>query len=259
MLHPDQICNEDRLGQPGQKWLVGVQQISPGFLCDRQSGGAVLSVALVSVRFMARTRQLLPAGLAQMPAGPGLAAVLDTIELPRLSGSDCVEVMRARHRQASHEQARLMAAMVEVARCGIGPDEQLPRTPAPDEFAADEIRAALAWTRRAADTQLGLAWDLDARLPEVFAALDSGQIDVPKARVFSEWTHGLTDDQAHEICARLLPEASRLTTGQLIDRVKRLAIAIDGDWAPPPVLRSGTRPQGGRLPQRRRLREPVRL
>jgi hypothetical protein len=180
---------------------------------------------------MTRARQLLPEGLANVPPGPELAAVLASLELSRLSGADCVEVLRAQHRQASHEQARLMAAMAEVGRCGIGPDEQLPRMAEPDEFSADEIRGALAWTRRAADSQLSLAWDLIQRLPLVFAALDAGVIDVPKSKVFSEWTHGLTNAQSHAICERLLPEASRLTTGQLIERIKKMAIALDPDWA----------------------------
>jgi hypothetical protein len=123
-----------------------------------------------------------------------------------------------------------MATMVEVGLCGIGPDDALPRMDAPDEFSADEIRGALAWTRSAASTQLSLAWDLIGRLSQVFAALDAGAIDVPKAKVFSEWTIGLADEQTHMICARLLPEAPSLTTGQLAERVKKLAIAIDPDW-----------------------------
>jgi hypothetical protein len=89
-----------------------------------------------------------------------------------------------------------MAAMVEVARCGVGPDDALPRMDAPDEFSADEIRGALASTRAAASNQLSLAWDLINRLPQVFAALETGGLDVPKTRVFAEWTCGLTDDTA---------------------------------------------------------------
>jgi hypothetical protein len=180
---------------------------------------------------MGKTRQLLPEGLAEMPPGPGLAAVLATIDLTRLSGSDCVEMLRARHRQVAHDQAGLMAAMVEVALCDIGPDDKLPRMDAPDEFSADEIRGALSWTRAAADSQLSLAWDVIHRLPRVFAALDAGAIDVPKVRVFSEWTQGLTDEQARQICDQLLAEAPTLTTGQLTDRIKKLAVAIDPGWA----------------------------
>ena len=180
---------------------------------------------------MEKTRLPIPAGLAEMPPGPELAAVLADIDLSRLGGLDCVTVMRAQHRQVAHEQARLMAAMVEVAVCGIGPDDALPRLDAPDEFSADEIRGALVWTRAAATSQLTLAWDLCSRLPDVFGTLQRGAIDVPKAKVFSEWTSGLTDVQAQEVCASLLPEAPELTTGQLTERIKRLAIAIDPDWA----------------------------
>jgi Domain of unknown function (DUF222) len=148
-----------------------------------------------------------------------------------LGGLDCVTVLRAQHRQVAHEQARFMAAMVEVAVCGVGPDDELLRMDAPDEFSADEIRGALVWTRSAASNQLSLAWDLRCRLPGVFIALERGVIDVPKAKVFSEWTCGLTDEQARQVCDALLPVAPELTTGQLTEQIKKLAIAIDPDWA----------------------------
>ncbi|MGA9309842.1 MAG: hypothetical protein WBV74_05670 [Pseudonocardiaceae bacterium] len=95
-------------------------------------------------------RQLIPEGLAQVAPGPELAGLLAALELSQLSGYDCVEVLKARYQQFNHERARLMATMVEVGLCGIGPDDELPRTAVTDEFAADEIRAALMLTRRAA-------------------------------------------------------------------------------------------------------------
>ncbi|MGH3699073.1 MAG: hypothetical protein ACRDRU_06775 [Pseudonocardiaceae bacterium] len=88
-------------------------------------------------------RQLIPEGLAEVAPGPELARVLAGLELSRLSGFDCVEVLKAQYRQANHERARVMAAMVEVGLCGIGPDDELPRCAIPDEFSADEVRAAL--------------------------------------------------------------------------------------------------------------------
>jgi hypothetical protein len=100
-------------------------------------------------------RQLLPEDLAEVEPGPELSRALAGIELSRLSGYDCVEVLKARYRQVNHERAQLMAAMVEVGLCGIGPDDELPRRSMPGEFAADEVRAALVWTRRAADAQFG--------------------------------------------------------------------------------------------------------
>lgn len=166
-----------------------------------------------------------------MTPGPALSAVLDGIDLSRLCGYDCVQVMQARYRQLNHERARLMATMVEVGLCDIGPDDELPRRAAPDEFAADEIRAALVFTRRAAEAQFWLAYDLVTRLPAVHAALDAGLIDEPRARIFSEWTAELSGEQARVLCDTLLPRAIELTTGELVDVIKKHAIALDPDWA----------------------------
>ncbi|MGH3916492.1 MAG: DUF222 domain-containing protein [Pseudonocardiaceae bacterium] len=176
-------------------------------------------------------RQLIPEGLADIPPGPELACVLAGVELSQLSGFDCVEVLKAQYRQANHERARVMAAMVEVGLCGPTHDDDLTRMAAPDEFSADEVRAALGLTRRAAEAQFWLAHDLVTRLPQVHAAMDGGVLDEPRARIFSEWSTELSPEQAQAVCAGLLPRAPELTTGQLIEQIKKLAIAADPDWA----------------------------
>ncbi len=56
----------------------------------------------------------------------------------------------------------------------------------PDEFSADEMRAALMLTRRAADTQFWLAYDLVKRLPAVHASMDAGVLDESRVRIFSD-------------------------------------------------------------------------
>jgi hypothetical protein len=102
-------------------------------------------------------RQLIPKGLEDIAPGPELARILAGIELSRLSGFDCVRVLKAQYRQANHERARVLAAMTEVGLCGVRPaDDELRRMTVPDEFFADEVRAALVLTRRAADAQFWL-------------------------------------------------------------------------------------------------------
>ncbi len=86
-------------------------------------------------------------------------------------------------------------------------------------------------TRRAAEAQFWLAYDLLTRLPAVHAAMDAGVLDEPRARVLSEWTIELHPEVARALCAELLPRAPELTTGQLIERIKKLAIALDPEWA----------------------------
>jgi uncharacterized protein DUF222 len=176
------------------------------------------------------SRQVIPEDLADIPPGPQLSAALSGIDLSRLSGFDCVQVLKARYRQLNHDRAQLMAAMVEVGLCGSASDD-LARMVIPDEFSADEVRAALALTRRAADAQFELAYDLMTRLPAVHAAIDAGWLDEPRARVLSEWTAELSPEQARAICDGLLARVSKLTTGQLIEQIKKMAIAIDPAWA----------------------------
>jgi hypothetical protein len=177
-------------------------------------------------------RQVLPEGVAQLAPGPELGVLLAGVDLHALTGSDLVEVMRARARKLSHEQAQLLAAMAEAGLCDPAAGaEEVARLAAPPEWAADEIRAALAWTRTAAYREYHFAQALLVRLPAVFAALNTGLICRSKAWLFTELCAELTEEQALVVCARLLPEARGLTTGELAARIKKLAIALDPQWA----------------------------
>jgi hypothetical protein len=98
-------------------------------------------------------------------------------------------------------------------------------------YAADEIRAALSWTRRAADRELRFAEALVLGMPAVFTALDNGTICRSKAWLFAEMCAELTPEQTEVVCARLLPHAGGLTTGELAARIRKLALALDPEWA----------------------------
>ncbi|MGH3692496.1 MAG: DUF222 domain-containing protein [Pseudonocardiaceae bacterium] len=177
-------------------------------------------------------QQVIPPGLAAIAPGPDLGALLAGIDIHALIGADVVEVLRARVRQLSYEQARVLATMVEVGLCD--PDargDEVARLVESPPYAADEIRAALAWTRRAADRELGFAETLVLRMPAVFTALEAGRIDRSKAWVFTDLCADLTLEQAEVVCTRLLPHAERLTTGELAARIKKLAIGLDPEWA----------------------------
>ncbi len=174
--------------------------------------------------------QRIPEDLAQRAPGPELAAALAGIELPRLTGFDAVEVLRAEYRQLAHAQARVLAVLAEVGCCEDA--DSLVRVE-PGQFAAEEARAALVWTRRRADEEFWFARDLLTRLPAALAAMLAGDCDRPRARILAEWTKDLSPEQARAVVDRLLPRiaAGELTTGQLIEQLKKLAIAIDPEWA----------------------------
>jgi hypothetical protein len=68
-------------------------------------------------------------------------------------------------------------------------------------------------------------------MPAVFTALEAGRICRSKAWVFADLCADLTAEQVEVVCARLLSQAGRLTTGELAARIKKLAIALDPEWA----------------------------
>lgn len=99
------------------------------------------------------------------------------------------------------------------------------------EFAADEIRAALSWTRRAAEGFLALAHDLVERLPHVWQALQAGVIDLARVRVIAAGVAGVDDDTARSVADQVLGTAGEHTTGQIAARLRRLVIVSDPDGA----------------------------
>ncbi len=135
-----------------------------------------------------------------------------------LSDEEVVEELRAAWAQVSRGYARCWAAMAEVAR----------RTTSGWESA--EIAAALTFTARRADYELGCAQLLVDHLPRVHAALAAGELDHHKARVFTDYLAEVTPAQADRICARLVPVAPGWTTAQLGARLLREVQAIDPDY-----------------------------
>ncbi len=172
---------------------------------------------------------MVPVDLDGMVPDVFLAAVLSVVDLGRLSGSDVVSVLRALNRLASHFRAGVYEAMTEAA-CRVDPDTTA-RSPVPNEFGCEEIAAALSLTRRKADHDLGVALDLEKRLPHVLEALSQGVIDDPKARLFSDGTAVLESQTARQAAEELLGVAAELTTGQLRARLRKAAIEADPESA----------------------------
>jgi hypothetical protein len=130
----------------------------------------------------------------------------------------------------AHDQAELLAdieAVSEsVAELSNRTEEDL------DVFTifdttASEISAALTLTRRASEVQTDLALALRQRLPQVWAALHEGLIDLPRARVLSDQTSHVPKELARQVCDTALERASSQTTGQLRARIQRLIIQAD--------------------------------
>lgn len=164
--------------------------------------------------------------LSTMPPGAGLATLLEGIDRADLAETDRVVLMQARSRLLAHIQAELCADMVSVGDAvaeAIGGHEL--------EFEADEVRAALVLTRRAAEDQMAFARALVGRFPLVWQALCSGLLDLARVRVIVEGVTGLQVEAAAQLIDNLLPNAPDMTTGQLRARLATMVIAIDPDAA----------------------------
>jgi Domain of unknown function (DUF222) len=171
-------------------------------------------------------------GLVEMAPGPELAVALSKIDRSLLNGHEMVIVLQASARLVAHDQAQMYADMMEVALSPPGDAASRPeRINNLDEDSAAEIGAALHLTRRAADIQLGVAWDLVERLPQVGEALSEGKIDLPRARVICDGIGHLPEEQARDAARVVLAEAPRLTTGQLAARLRRITMSVDPEDA----------------------------
>lgn len=167
-----------------------------------------------------------------VPPGPLLAVLLEAVDRSRLNGYDLVRLLKARERQLAHAQAASMSDMVEISHAAPGDAESgLERLAEAFEFASDEIRAALALTRRSAEYRLAFADDLMSRLPDVWCMLSEGTIDLPRARVMSNGTAHLDDDEARRVVDEIAERAPHMTTGQLAALIRKLCVEIDPEKA----------------------------
>jgi hypothetical protein len=167
-------------------------------------------------------------GLADhLPPGAvlaGLAGDRWADGLGRLADDELIGVLRAARRLASWATAMELAALGDLWRRRTT-DEDNGDTGAA-EHAGDEVAAALTLTPHAAGTQLDLAIRL-ARLPLTSAALASGAIDAPRAKVIADEVTGLTAEHADAVEQAIIAAAPAQTTGQLRAATHRAALTAD--------------------------------
>jgi hypothetical protein len=168
------------------------------------------------------------AALAGLPPGADLLAAIAGLDLSSLTGYDLPLVLRAVYRLGNHTRALLLDVVAEIMR---RKDPDGTGSGSWDAVGVHEVRAALAMSRTAANSLNHLAQDLHERLPQVLDAMRDGRLDQPRARVFSSWTGLLSEAHARAVVDALLPVAPRLTTGELIDEIRRVAIELDPDFA----------------------------
>ena len=168
----------------------------------------------------------------KLEPGPDLAAWLAMAPAGDLAGWDLAAVAGSWRRLASWAQARELAAVAQIAAraaardkdIGTGPDGRPARIPA---SAAAEVALELTMSRFGASWWADLAVQLGWRLAATGAALESGVIDLARARLIAEATGPLSDENARKVQDRVLPSAGDQTTGMLRAALRRAVIAVD--------------------------------
>ena len=176
---------------------------------------------------------MVPDALASAPTGPELCARLAAVRPDAVTDEQLLELLAAQWRQLSYQQAQVWAVMAEIGRRDPMPNLSGAAAWTPEqvfESAVDEIRAELRLTRRAARRELTRA-EAVAALPRVAAALAAGALDRGRAIVLADGCLDLTEAQTATLLDEVLPDAAAVTAPGLADRVRRVAIALDPDWA----------------------------
>jgi hypothetical protein len=180
----------------------------------------------------------LPHDLESRPADGRLAEVLCAFDPGELSESDRVRYVQASERLVAAFQARTLEAITTIhdAYRGLDFDSR------EDAFdgAVFELRGALRWTRRAAESEVDFATDLMTRLPSALEDLRCGRIDRPRAKVLVDGTAHLGVAHARLVAETVRETMPHLTTGQLRARVRRACLEVDPHSARQETARAKT-------------------
>ncbi len=125
------------------------------------------------------------------------------------------------------------AAVAELIRrrpapgCTLAGEARMPE--GWEEFAADEIRWALAETRYEADAMLDLAHALEVKLPGTREAFRTGVLRRSKVEIIVRATRVLDPDEARAAEAMVLGRAGRLSPGGLRAAIARAVLEVAPD------------------------------
>ncbi|WP_431836627.1 DUF222 domain-containing protein [Cellulomonas sp. Y8] len=172
--------------------------------------------------------------IAACPPGPELDAWLRGLDLQALSSKILVEVIAAQDRVESHQHARKLAMVAELASREEMSPQWSPLAGAPPTqacVAGDELQMRLGWPRVTATKTVHRALVLDGMLGATRQALEVGHLDPAKAQVLTAELADLSFQVAHAVEDAVLPEADQCSVAELRQRVEREIRLVDPEGA----------------------------
>jgi hypothetical protein len=171
-----------------------------------------------------------------LPPGPVLGALTSQAvrDVASLDDDELTGVVLAARRQQARAEYEELAAIAEFARRREQQFEaSRERGDKPrhrdGEFPAEELGMDLNCSYYAAGKRMELAGALSRRLPATFAGMAAGTIDGHKARIITEFTRYLSDEQAAEADQVLAAAAPGMAPAGLKRKAARLEYKLDPD------------------------------
>jgi hypothetical protein len=172
--------------------------------------------------------------IAACPPGPELDAWLRGLDLQVLSSKVLVEVIAAQDRVESHQHARKLAMVAELASRDEMSPQWSPLAGAPPTqacVAGDELAMRLGWPLVTATRTVHRALVLDGMLGATREALEVGHLDPAKAQVLTAELADLSFQVAHAVEDAVLPDAHQCSVAELRQRVAREIRLVDPEGA----------------------------
>jgi hypothetical protein len=173
-----------------------------------------------------------------MDPGPAMAGWLDLASTAtgRLDENALAGMAAAARRLTSCAQAAELAAVAQITARAAAADHRIGvrHDGRPVRVGRDALcQVALALMLNDYDSAdwADLAVTLCWRLPATGAALAAGRIDLRRARLIATATGVLSDNDARQVEAAILPDAGSKSTAQLRKRLSHAVIAADPDAA----------------------------
>ena len=156
--------------------------------------------------------------VAALAPGPLQIGLLTAIDPDSLDHAGRVELLQAWERASRWVTARQLEAVVAVAG---------PTATNRDDFAREDVRAALREAGGSWRQDVDLARSLRGRLATAGAALAAGTLSYPQARALEQETEPLDDAAARAVCDRVLADGRTRTPADFRRRVRAAVIAVD--------------------------------
>lgn len=158
--------------------------------------------------------------------GPGLALLLDGLDLESLDEATLVEVVAGFQREAAWSELGAALAAAELSRREVMNPQWHGDAPAEACVAADELAMRLGWNRRAAGRLVRDGRALENELCFVADAVDAGTLDGPRMRVLLAALRDEPYQLSWPVQEKVLPGAASRSVRQLRDDVERALLAV---------------------------------